>query len=118
MNNDCSTVDEFGITLRLRRSEIAEFCTNNHIIRMALFGSVLTDEFGPESDVDFLVEFHHDHVPGLLELVGMEMELSEILGGRKVDIRTAEDLSRYFRDKVVAEARVQYESGKMPALPG
>jgi uncharacterized protein len=111
MNCDCSTVDGVRSALLVRRSEIAEFCQNNHIIRMALFGSVLTDEFSPESDVDFLVEFHHDQVPGLLELVGMEIELSEILGGQKVDIRTAEDLSRYFRDKVVAEARVQYEAG-------
>ena len=64
---------------------------------MALFGSVLTDRFGPESDVDVLVEFDPEHVPGLIALSGMERELSEILG-RKADMRTPNDLSRFFRD--------------------
>ena len=88
--------------------KIAEFCRRNHIRRLALFGSVLRDDFGPESDVDVLVEFKEGHVPGFIRLAGMERELSEVFEGRKVDIRTAEDLSRYFRKDVVAEAEVQY----------
>lgn len=93
------------------KPEIDDFCRRHHIIRLSLFGSALGNDFGPDSDVDLLVEFHPDHVPGLLGLVLMEMDLSHILNGRKVDLRTAEDLSRYFRDQVVAGAEVQYEAG-------
>ncbi len=74
-----------------------------------MFGSVLRDDFGPESDVDVLVEFEPGARVGLITLAGMEIELSEMIG-RKVDMRTAEDLSRYFRDEVLAEAEVQYAS--------
>jgi predicted nucleotidyltransferase len=88
---------------------IEEFCLRNHIRKLAFFGSVLTPRFRAQSDVDVLVEFDPDHVPGLITLAGMELELSEILG-RKADMRTAEDLSRYFRSEVVASALVQYES--------
>jgi uncharacterized protein len=70
----------------------------------------LREDFGPESDIDFLLEFDPGHVPGLIEFTGMEIELSEMLG-RKVDLRTAQDLSRYFRDEVVAQAEVQYAEG-------
>lgn len=87
---------------------LKEFCERNHIRKLSLFGSVLTPRFRPESDVDLLVEFDPDHIPGLLTLAGMEIELSERLG-RKVDLRTAEDLSRYFRDEVVSSAVLQYE---------
>lgn len=87
---------------------LKEFCERNHIRKLSLFGSVLTSRFRPESDIDVLVEFEPEHTPGLLKLVGMEMELSERVG-RKVDMRTAEDLSRYFRDEVVASGRPQYE---------
>jgi uncharacterized protein len=87
---------------------LREFCERNHIRKLSLFGSVLTPRFRPESDVDVLVEFDPEHIPGLLTLAGMEIELSERLG-RKVDIRTAEDLSRYFRDEVVSSALPQYE---------
>ena len=92
------------------REEIAAFCRRNHIRKLALFGSVLRDDFGPESDVDVLIEFQADRVPGFFGLAGMQTELSELLG-RKVDVRTAEDLSPYFRDEVVAGAAVQYEEG-------
>ena len=85
---------------------IAEFCRRRHIRRLALFGSVLTDRFGPESDVDVLVEFEPGKTPGW-EIVDMEDELSVMLG-RKVDLRTPQDLSKYFRDKVVREAEVLY----------
>jgi len=89
-------------------AEIAEFCRRNHIRRLSLFGSVLRDDFGPESDIDVLVEFEPGQVPGFLALYDMEQELSALAGGRTVDLRTAEDLSRYFRDDVVAHAEVQY----------
>ncbi len=87
---------------------LREFCERNHSRKLSLVGSVLTPRFRPESDVDVLVEFDPEHIPGLLTLAGMEIELSERLG-RKVDMRTAEDLSRYFRDEVVSSAVPQYE---------
>jgi len=91
----------------LDRNKLAEFCRRHYIRKLSYFGSVLRDDFGPDSDVDVLVEFDPDHVPGLLRLAGMEIELSELLG-RRADIRTAEDLSRYFRDEVRATAQAQY----------
>ena len=91
------------------REHLAEFCRKHHIRRLAFFGSVLRQDFGPESDVDVLVEFKAGHVPGLFGMARLERGLCEVLGGRKVDLRTAEDLSRYFRDDVLAEAEVQYE---------
>jgi len=87
---------------------IAAFCRRHHIRKLAFFGSVLRDDFMPDSDVDVLVEFEPGHVPGLFRLAGMELELSEILGGRKVDLNTPNCLSRYFRDRIIAEAQVQY----------
>lgn len=87
---------------------VAEFCRRNHIRRLALFGSVLRDDFGPGSDVDVLVEFESGHVPGL-RFFAMETELAEILG-RRVDLNTPGFLSDYFRDDVLAEAEVQYDA--------
>lgn len=87
---------------------IAAFCRRHHIRRLALFGSVLRPDFGPESDVDVLVEFDPEHIPGLITLAGMEIELSEALG-RRVDLRTPDDLSRHFRQQVLDMAQVQYE---------
>lgn len=89
------------------KDKIAEFCKRRHIRRLSLFGSCLHGEFRPDSDIDLLVEFEPDHIPGLIILSGMEIELSEIIG-RKVDLRTPEDLSRYFRKEVVESAEVQY----------
>ena len=89
------------------REKLAEFCRRNHIRRLSFFGSVLREDFGPESDVDCLVEFEPNAHVGLLRLAGMELELSELLG-READIRTAQDLSRYFRDDVVSGAEPQY----------
>jgi hypothetical protein len=94
--------------IALPQEQIAEFCRKHHIRKLALFGSVLRDDFRPESDVDVLVEFEPDHIPGLIRFSGMEMELSEILNGRKVDLNTPKFLSPYFRDQVLAEAEVQY----------
>jgi len=88
------------------QDKIAEFCRRHHIRNLALFGSVLRDDFGPNSDVDVLVEFEPGHVPGLAFLA-MEAELSEILG-RKVDLNTPNFLSPYFRDLVLTEAEVYY----------
>ena len=93
--------------IALPKNKIAEFCKQHHIRKLSLFGSYLHGDFGPESDIDLLVEFEMDHIPGLITLSGMEIELSEILG-RKVDLRTPEDLSRYFRKEVVESAEVQY----------
>jgi predicted nucleotidyltransferase len=86
---------------------IADFCRQNQIRRLALFGSYLTDDFRPDSDIDMLVEFEPEARVGLLGMARMEIELSDLLG-RKVDLRTPEDFSRYFRDKVVASAEVVY----------
>lgn len=96
------TVDKDGI---------AAFCRDRHIRRLALFGSVLRSGFRPDSDIDVLVEFEPGNVPGLFGIAGMERELSSLLGGRKVDLRTLEDLSEYFRQDVMGEAEVQYAQG-------
>jgi predicted nucleotidyltransferase len=96
------------VQIAVDKAGLAEFCRRNHIRRLALFGSVLGEDFGPESDVDVLVEFDAEHVPGLLGVARMERELSSCFGGRKVDVRTAEDMSRYFRAKVLATAEVQF----------
>jgi len=92
------------------RRKIAAFCRRHHIRKLSLFGSVLREDFGPDSDVDVLVEFIPGHTPGYFGLYDMEKELSAFLGERKADIRTSHDLSRYFRDQVFREARVQYEA--------
>lgn len=92
--------------IAIDRERLAGFCRRNHIRRLALFGSVLRDDFRPDSDVDVLVEFEPGHVPGL-KFFALEQELSEILG-RKVDLNTPSFLSPYFRGRVLAEAEVQY----------
>jgi hypothetical protein len=94
--------------IKLPNEKIAAFCKKNHIRKLSLFGSVLRDDFGPSSDLDFLVEFEKDNTPGLIGLSRMERELSAILNGRKIDLRTPQDLSKYFRHDVLAHAEVQY----------
>ena len=96
--------------LRIPKQRIAEFCKKNHIRKLSLFGSALRHDFKPDSDVDMLVEFDPDHIPGLITLAGMEIELSEILD-RKVDLRTAQELSPYFRQEVLDSAVIQYAEG-------
>jgi predicted nucleotidyltransferase len=86
---------------------VTEFCKRNQICKLALFGSVLTERFRPESDIDILVEFQDEAQVGYFALARMEIELTEKLG-RKVDLRTPKELSRYFRDEVVRRAEVQY----------
>ena len=85
-------------------------CGRYHIRRLALFGSTLKGTKRPDSDIDLLVEFEPGREPGLLRLARIEAELSELLGGRPVDLRTAQDLSRYFRDEVIRTAEVQFEA--------
>ena len=93
------------------KESIAAFCRKYHIRRLALFGSVLREDFTPNSDIDVLADFEPGYFPGLFGISRMERELSAILGDRKIDLRTAEDLSRYFRDDVLKEAEVQYAKG-------
>lgn len=95
------------LPIQFDATRVAAFCEMHHIAKLAFFGSVLTDRFNDESDVDVLVEFHPDHIPGLFALAGMEFELSDILG-RKADMRTPKDLSHYFRDEVLKNAVVQF----------
>ena len=92
--------------IAIDRSAVADFCKRHHVRRLALFGSVLRGDFGPDSDVDVLVEFEPGHVPGFA-FFDMQEELAEILG-RRVDLHTPGSLSRYFRDRVVREAQDQY----------
>lgn len=90
------------------KRKIFSFCKRNHIKSLSLFGSVLRSDFSPGSDIDMLVEFELDCIPGFFNLIRMEEELSSIFGGRKIDLRTPDDLSRYFRDDVLREAEVVY----------
>ena len=94
--------------IAIDRDAVADFCRRHHICRLALFGSVLRGDFGPGSDVDVLVEFEPGHTPGLA-FFAMQRELADILG-HKVDLSTRQDLSRYFRDAVLAEAEVLYDA--------
>ena len=94
--------------LIIAKDKIADFCKRNHIRRLAIYGSALRADFAPESDVDVLVDFDAGHTPGFFKLFEMEDELSGLFGGRKVDLRTPQDLSRYFRDDVIAAAELQY----------
>ena len=97
-----------GNRLPLPQPALAEFCERHGIRSLSLFGSTLKGTASPQSDIDLLVEFDPERVPGLLGVATMESELSALLGGRSVDLRTAQDLSRYFRDEVVQTAEVQY----------
>lgn len=96
--------------IELPKEKIAEFCKRNHIRKLLLFGSVLHGDFRPDSDIDLLVEFDPAHIPGFFKLAQMERELSELMG-KKVDLRTPQELSKYFRAEVISEAEVQYAEG-------
>jgi len=97
------------IEKHISKDRFDDFCRRNHIGKISLFGSALHGELRQDSDIDLLVEFEDNHVPGLFALCHMENELSDMLG-RKVDLRTEQELSRYFREDVVHAAVVQYES--------
>jgi len=94
--------------IAIPKAEIAAFCRRHHIRRLALFGSVLRDDFTPASDVDVLVEFEPGTRVGLITLAGFEIELAEILG-RKAELHTVKGLHPGFKDEVMAEAEVVFE---------
>lgn len=98
-------------SLNIDPATLSRLCQEHRIGRLALFGSQLKGTAKPESDIDLLVEFEPGARPTLLDMAQIEIELSQALGGRKVDLRTPQDLSRYFRDEVVRTAEVQYVAG-------
>ena len=96
-----------SLNITVNQEQIADFCRRHHIRKFAFFGSVLRNDFHPDSDVDVLVEFEPDYRLGLFELIRMQREFSEMIG-READFRTPEDIGRYMRDRVIAESEVQY----------
>ena len=96
-----------ALQIEVDHGSIAEFCRRNAVRRLAFFGSVIRDDFTPGSDVDVLVEFLPDAKVSLFEMARLENELSEVIG-RHIDLRTLQELSRYFRDEVAAEAVEEY----------
>lgn len=100
-----------GARLPIEPAALADTCRRNRIQRLSLFGSQLKGTARPDSDIDLLVEFEANAVITLLDMVRIEQELSALLGGRKIDLRTAGDLSRHFRDAVVRSAAPQYVAG-------
>ena len=98
-------------SLKLDESTLARICEQHRIQRLALFGSQLKGKARPDSDVDLLVDFAPGARPTLLDMARIEIDLSQALSGRKVDLRTPQGLSRYFRDEVVRTAQVQYVAG-------
>jgi predicted nucleotidyltransferase len=99
----------YSLEDKMPKDKLSEFCKRNYIRKLSLFGSAVSGQLGPDSDIDLLVEFEEGRTPGLFSIVRMEMELTEVLG-RKVDLRTPDDLSRYFRDEVIKNAKLQYQS--------
>jgi predicted nucleotidyltransferase len=97
------------LPIQISQTALRQFCTQHNIIKLSLFGSVLRNDFTDHSDIDILVEFRANYTPTFLSLAAMERELSDLLKGRKIDLRTPEELSPYFRDRVMAEAVVQYD---------
>ena len=91
-------------------AELETFCREHHILKLSLYGSVLRDDFGADSDIDVLVEFEPDYTVGLIRFAAMERELSGLLG-RQADLHTPAELSRYFRDEVMRCAEVRYAQG-------
>ena len=98
------------LRIDIPQEAIEDFCRRHHIQKLSFFGSVLSDTFGPDSDIDILVEFEPGHVPGLA-LIRMQDELSQLFGGRKVDLVTPKFLNRRLQSRVRAEAVVQYAQG-------
>lgn len=98
------------VQITLDKAKLAEYCRKRHIRKLSLFGSVLKEDFSPDSDVDVLVEFEPGHTPGL-EIVDVEEELSALLGGRKVDLVNPKYLNRRLKSRILAEAEVQYAQG-------
>jgi hypothetical protein len=96
--------------INLPKGELAELCRRRHIRKMSLFGSVLRDDFRPDSDIDVLVEFEPGHTVGF-EILDIEEELSRLFGGQRVDIVEEKYLNRWLRARVLATAEVQYAEG-------
>ena len=94
------------VNISVPQEQIESFCQKNHIRKLAFFGSVLREDFKPDSDIDVLVEFEPGHVPGFA-FFGLQEELAQLLG-HPVDLHTPNFLSPYFRDEVLADAQVQY----------
>lgn len=99
------------MNISIPEPQLAAFCQRYSIHSLSIFGSALRPDFSEDSDIDILVEFEPDHTPGLFTIARMERELSAMLGGRKVDLRTPFDLSRYFRQQVLEDAEIQYTAG-------
>ncbi len=99
----------YSLEDKMSKGRLMEFCGRNRVRKLSVFGSALRGQLGPDSDIDLLVEFEQGRTPGLFSIIKMEMELAEILG-KKVDLRTPEDLSQYFRDEVIRNAEIQYQA--------
>jgi predicted nucleotidyltransferase len=97
------------LPVAIPQADIVSFCKRHHIRKLALFGSIMRDDFRPDSDIDMLIEFEPNRAVSLFELGGMQQEISELLG-REVDLKTSGFLSRYFRQQVVNTAYTVYES--------
>lgn len=97
--------------MRIPPAQLRDFCRRHHVVSLYFFGSVLGGDFGPASDVDVLVEFAEDHLPGFFSLGAMEDELSQMLEGRRVDLVTKAALHPLIRERVLAQAQVQYAQG-------
>ena len=100
-----------SVRIPIDSKKIADFCNRHHIRRLALFGSVLRDDFRPDSDVDVLVEFEPGQTPGFIRLYQIEEEFSPLVGGHRPDLVTPSFLNRCIRDRVLSEAEVQYAKG-------
>jgi len=98
----------YSFEQEMPKEKLVEFCRKNHIRKLSVFGSAIRGELKPDSDIDLLIEFEEGQTPGLFTIIRMEMELAETLG-RKVDLRTPDDLSKYFRDEVMRNAKIQYQ---------
>ena len=96
------------LKIRVSKEKISEFCKKNHIKRLSFFGSVLRDDFRADSDIDVLVEFEPEYIPGFIRLYEIEYELSQLLGQRKIDLVTPKFLNHRIRDQVLSQAEVQY----------
>ncbi len=92
------------------KEKITYFCQRWHISRLSLFGSVLRDDFRPESDIDVLVEFQPEHIPGFLKLHQIQEELSTLLGNRQIDLVTSKFLNHRIRDRILSQAEVYYDA--------
>lgn len=101
-------MEQLQQNLKVDKDQLGKFCRQHYIERLSFFGSVLHEGFGANSDIDVLVDFEDGHTPGFLRVAQIERGLSHLLDNRKVDLRTSQDLSRYFRNEVLATAEVQY----------